>query len=94
MTFQKGKPVFILEGPEGTPWAIKAYCQLIDTSLTYNGLTNLGAELKPTAGWVDRVTVLDQELTISTPEGYNWIVQDELPNTYDEGKDDARNFQT
>ena len=27
--------------------------------------------------------MLDKDLVISTPKGYNWIVQDELGNTYD-----------
>jgi hypothetical protein len=93
MTFEKGKPVFILQDSEGTPWVMQAFGQLVDTSLTYDGLNDLGAKLKPPAGWTYRVVVLDQDLTISTPEGYNWIVQDELQNTYDACKDNACNFQ-
>lgn len=93
MTFQKGKPVFILEDAEGTPWVMQAFGQLVDTSLTYDGLTDLATKLKPPAGWKYRVAVLDQDLTISTPEGYNWIVQDELQNTYDACKDNACSFQ-
>jgi hypothetical protein len=93
MTFEKGKPVFILEDPEGTPWVMQAFGQLVDTTLTYDGLADLGSKLKPPAGWKYRVTVLDQDLTISTPEGFNWIVQDELQNTYDACKENACNFQ-
>ena len=40
-----------------------------------------------------RVAVLDKELTISTPQGYNWIVQDELQNTYAACKEAARKFK-
>ena len=42
--------------------------------------------------WLDVVT-LDKDLTISTPEGYNWLTQDELENTYDACKEGACNFK-
>jgi hypothetical protein len=93
MTFNKGKPVFILEDKDGTPWVMQAFGQLIDKSLTYESLKDLGSKLKPAPGWKFRVAVLDRDLTIGTPRGYNWIVQDELQNTYDACKEDACNFQ-
>jgi hypothetical protein len=92
-TFKKGKPLFILEDPEGTPWVMQAFSKILDPNLPYEGLTELGSKLKPPAGWKYRVTTLDQDLIISTPEGYNWIVQDELQNTYDACKDGACNIQ-
>ena len=92
-TFEKGKPVFILEDAEGTPWVMQAFGQIIDKSLTYDTLEDLGAKLKPAAGWKFRVAVLDKDLTISTPQGYNWIVQDELQDTYDACKEGACNLQ-
>lgn len=93
MTFEKGKPVFILQDPEGTPWVMQAFGQLVDRSLTYDTLKDLGSKLKPPPGWRFRVAVLDRDLTISTPQGYNWIVQDELQNTYDACKEGACTFQ-
>jgi hypothetical protein len=93
MTFEKGKPVFILDDPQGTPWVMQAFGQLVDKTLTYDGLKDLAAKLKPAAGWKYRVAVLDRDLTISTPQGYNWIVQDELQNTYDACKEGACTFQ-
>lgn len=53
----------------------------------------LAARLKPPSGWKYRVAVLDKDLTISTPQGYNWIVQDVLQNTYDACKEGACTFQ-
>lgn len=93
MTFGKGKPVFILDDPQGTPWVMQAFGQLVDPTLTYDRLAGLAQTLKPPAGWKFRVQVLDRDLTISTPKGYNWIVQDELQNTYDACKDGACNFK-
>jgi hypothetical protein len=93
MYFDKGKPVFILDDPEGTPWVMQAFGQIIDPSLTYDALKDLGSKLKLPKGWKYRVVMLDKELIISTPQGYNWIVQDELQNTYDACKDGACNFE-
>ncbi len=93
MTFDKGKPVFILDDPEGTPWVMQAYGQMVDKTLTYDGLKDLASKLKPPAGWKYRVAVVDRDLTISTPRGYNWIVQDELQNTYDACKEGACTFK-
>ena len=92
-TFQKGKPLFILEDPSGTPWVMQAYGKIVDSSLSYDTLKDLGAKLKPPAGWKFRVAVLDKDLVVSTPQGYNWIVQDELQNTYDACKEDACNIK-
>ena len=93
MTFQKSEPVFILEDAEGTPWVMQAFSQTIDRTLIYDALKDLGSKLKPAAGWKFRVAMLDRDLTISSPQGYNWIVQDELQNTYSACKDGACNFR-
>ena len=34
----KGKPVFILEDPERTPWVMQAFGQIVDPTLTYDSL--------------------------------------------------------
>jgi hypothetical protein len=93
MHFDKGKPVFIVEDPEGTPWVMQAWGQLVDTNLTYDGLKDLAGRLKLPDGWKYRVVTLDKDLVISTPQGYTWIVQDDLQNTYDACKEGACNFQ-
>ena len=72
---------------------MQAWGQLVDKSITYDSLKDLGAKLKPPAGWKFRVAVLDEDLVISTPKGYHWIVQDELQNTYDACKEGACNFK-
>jgi len=93
MTFRAGQPVFILDDPQGTPWVMQAFGQIVDTTLTYATLPSLAQKLRPPPGWRFRVQVLDRDLTISTPQGFNWIVQDELQNTYDACRDGTCNFQ-
>ena len=91
--FKKGEPVFVLEDKEGTPWVMQAFSKIKDPSQTYDSLETLGDKITPPEGWKYRVVVLDKDLTISTPQGYNWIVQDELGNTYDACKDGACNYR-
>src|SRR6266446_2056021 len=83
MTFEKGKPVFVLEDPSGMPWVMQASSQIVDPNLTYDNLGKLGDKLKPAPGWKYRVKVLDQDLTIRAVNGTARIVQDDLENTYD-----------
>jgi len=93
MTYAAGKPVFILEDPEGVPWVMQAWGNTVDPELTYETLDKLGEKLKPAPGWKFRVATPKEDLVISTPQGFNWIVQDELQNTYDACKDGACNIQ-
>jgi hypothetical protein len=93
MTFEKGKPVFILDDPDGIPWVMQAYSGIVDKTITYDSLKDLGAKLKMPDGWKYRVVTLDKDLVISTPGGFAWITQDDLQNTYDACKNDACNYK-
>ncbi len=93
MTFEKGKPVYILDDPTGTPWVMQAYSMIVDPKLTYDDLANLGGKLKLPPGWKYRVKVLDQDLTIRAVNGVAHITQDELQDTYDACFETACTFQ-
>ena len=82
-----------MEDSDGTPWVMLAFGQIIDPSLSYDGLRDLGSKLKLSPGWKYRVVTLDKDLTISTPQDYNWIVQDDPQNTYDACKEGACNYK-
>ncbi len=83
MGFVKGKPVFILDDPEGNPWVMQAYSLIVDPNLTYDALASLGSKLKLPPGWKFRVKVLDEDLTIRAVNGIAHIMQDDLENIYD-----------
>jgi len=83
MGFVKGQPVFIVESPDGTPWVMQAWSNIVDPNLSYAELKNLGSKLKLAPGWKFRVQVLDQDLMIQAVNGNARIVQDDLENTYD-----------
>jgi hypothetical protein len=83
MGFAKGQPVFIVESPDGVPWVMQAYSNIVDPDLTYAQLKDLGSKLKLAPGWKFRVKVLEQDLMIQAVDGKARIVQDDLENTYD-----------
>ncbi len=84
MTFEKGKAVFILDDPQGTPWVMQAWAAIVDPKLTYEQLPQLGSKLKPAPGWKFRVAILNRDLTIRAIDGWAHIMQDDLQNTYDQ----------
>lgn len=84
MTFEAGKPAFMLEDPQGTLWVMQAYSDIVDPNLTYDQLEKLGDKLKLAEGWKFRVKILDRDLTIKAINGLAHIVQDDLENTYDQ----------
>lgn len=93
ITFNKGQPVFILDGPDGTPWIMQAWGKIVDPTLEYDDLAHLGDKLKPAEGWKFRTVVLDADLTIVAVEGKAHLVQDELQNSYDGCTPGACSFQ-
>jgi len=97
MGFAKGQPVFIVESPDGVPWVMQAYSNIVDPNLTYADLQTLDKKLKLAPGWKYRVKVLDRDLEIQAVNGIARIVQDDLENTYDacfeEGNEKACSFK-
>lgn len=88
MGFTKGQPVFMLVSPDGMPWVMQAYSNIVDPGLTYDDLKVLGKRLKA-PGWKFQVKVLDRDLSIRAIDGKACIVQDDLENTYDACFEDA-----
>ena len=49
MGFVAGKPVFILDDPDGNTWVMQASAQIVDPNLTYDQLANLGEQAETAA---------------------------------------------
>src|SRR5438034_9850645 len=45
MGFLKGKPLFILDDPEGNPWVMQAYGMIVDPTETYESPQARGSKL-------------------------------------------------
>ena len=84
ITFNKGKPAFILDDPEGKPWLMKAFRD--SYGQTYESLAMLGQRYKRLpAGWKFRVAELDRDLVLAPSKagGTATVMQDEFENTFD-----------
>ena len=79
----KGKPVFILDDPDGNPWVMKSCSLKVDPTMSYEKLAALEDRLQPASGWNYRVQELEEDLILLPESGVAGIVQDELGNTYD-----------
>jgi hypothetical protein len=79
--FEAGKPVFLLVAPGGARYAMQAYAQMIDKSLSYDDLPGLGGRLKLPSGWRYEVMVPKSDLVLGA-NGQAIIVQDNLDDTY------------
>ena len=93
ITFREGKPVFILDDPEGKPWVMKSYRD--DYGQTYESLSTLGARYnRLPAGWTFRVAELDRDLHLAPTKagGKATVMQDEFENTFDYLGDGSSNF--
>jgi hypothetical protein len=80
-TWDAGRRVFELMAPDGRVYVMQAYAQIVDQSLSYGKLRNLGARLAVPAGWRFRTRRPPHDLVLRA-KGKATIVQDELQNTY------------
>jgi hypothetical protein len=79
--FKAGLPVFMLEAPDGSRYAMQAYADIVDKTLTYADLPTLGARLKLPSGWRCTTMVPEKNFVLGA-SGKAIIVQDEMENTY------------
>ena len=79
--FKSGLPVFMLEAPNGSRYAMQAYAQIVDKTLTYADLPTLGQRLKLPAGWRYTSVTPETDLVLGA-NGTATVIQDELENTY------------
>ena len=92
--FDEGKPVFILEDPQGNPWVMKSMSLITYPDQRFDELGTLGSRLNLPPGWKFRAPVLEREL-ILTPDkdGIAHITQDDFGNTYDRAGGPYSNYQ-
>ena len=79
--YSAGKPMFLLQGPDGAKYAMQSYAQIVDKTQTYDDLANLADRLTLPAGWSFAVSVPDADMTYPAA-GQAIVVQDDLDNTY------------
>ena len=85
--YNKGTTLYILDAPNGDPFIMQSYSNIVNPNQTESDLVNLGTTLKLPSGWKFRTKVLDQDMAVNgiTCDGKTnqWrVVQDDLVNTY------------
>jgi hypothetical protein len=85
--YEAGKPIFILDAPNGMTFVMQSYSIIVDKNQKYEDLPNLGSKLKLPEGWKFRTVNLTKDLTVNgiTVNGSpnQWrVTQDDLINTY------------
>ena len=79
--FKAGLSVHMLEASDGSRYAMQAYLQIVDKTLTYDQLDALGSKLKLPSGWRYTTTTPDQDLVLGA-QGKATVIQDDFDNTY------------
>jgi hypothetical protein len=93
--WKPGSEVYLLRDPGGKVWIMQAYTNLVDKSLTIDGLRDLGGKLKLPPAWTYEVKTLDRELTYEpvAPAYTAYFISDDLQNAYQGcGFDNACNY--
>ena len=81
--YDKGKPVFILDDPEGNTYVMKSINLYTNPDQTYEGISTLGERLELPADWNFRVEILEQDLVLTPDFGQALITLDDMGNVYD-----------
>jgi hypothetical protein len=91
LTYRAGKPVFLMDDPEGKVWVMKAFRD--SYGQTYDNLKDLGSRYKSLPkGYRFRVTTLEKDLVLRPTEGTATVMQDEFENTFDYLGDGSSNY--
>jgi hypothetical protein len=93
MGFDQGKPVFILDDPDGNSYVMKSVNLITDPTRKYEDLGTLGQQLKLAPGWRYRVELLEQDLVLTPDDGEVIITLDDIGNVYDRVGGPYSNFK-
>ena len=82
LVFRAGKPVFLLDDPEGKVWVMKTYRDAHGQS--YDTLKDLASRYESLPeGYSFRVEVLEKNLVLKPTGGLTTMMQDDFENTFD-----------
>ena len=82
--YEAGQPVFELTDPDGHVYMMQSYSQIVDPTLSYDQLADLGSRLQLPQGWSFSTRTLDErvELTTEATNGTAYVINDDLLNSY------------
>lgn len=80
-TFSRLHPLRVLISPKGKRYAMQAYSQIKDASMSESSLATLDQRLNLPQGWRYEVVPIERDLTLETVKRTT-VLQDEYENTY------------
>lgn len=80
--YNAGTVIYELLAPGGKRYVMQAYSTIVDPTLKYDDLLQLGYRIHPPKGWTYKVEVLDRQLSLNTVNNNANVVQDELQDSY------------
>lgn len=80
--FNAGTVIYELLAPGGKRYVMQAYSNIVDPTLKYDDLLQLGYRIHPPKGWTYKVEVLDSQLSLPTVNNNAKVIQDELQDSY------------
>lgn len=91
IVFRAGKPVYLLDDPEGKVWVMKTFRH--DYGQTIDNIKDLaGRYTSLPEGYRFRVEILEKDLVLKPTEGTATVMQDEFENTFDYLGDGSSNY--
>lgn len=81
-TFDAGREVYELIGPDGRSWVMQSYSQTVDPALSLADLPGLTRRLKLPDGWRYQPRTTDSPIRVDTSTRDAHVIQDDLQNSY------------
>ncbi|KUH83997.1 hypothetical protein [Mycobacterium sp. IS-1556] len=81
-TFDAGREIYELVGPDGRRWVMQTYSQTVDPALSLTDLAGLAERLSLPAGWSYQPRMLTSPLVVDTATEAACVTQDDLANSY------------
>ena len=79
--WDSGRRLFELVAPSGRVYAMQSYSKIVDPTMSYKRLKNLGPKLNLPDGWRFRTRRPDSDLVLRVSD-HATIIQDDFRNTY------------
>lgn len=81
--FSRGKPIYLLDDPEGNIWVMKSVSPAVNPENTFERIGEIGTRLGVPEGWRFRTRVLEEDLILIPESGVARILRDDLFDVYD-----------
>ena len=91
IVFRAGKPVFLMDDPDGKTWVMKTYRDAHGQN--YENIKDLASRYKSLPeGYSFRTKTLEKDLVLKPTTGKATVMQDEFENTFDYLGDGSANY--